>query len=132
LVFGLLFGGVSGVILARASNSAIKRANELEAELKQTRDELAAFKGQVTQHFSKTAELVSSLTANYRSVYSHLAEGAQRFSNSDALKLETINTADPLLSSDAKSNETNTEQGWFESSSQDADEEGTEHDDRFH
>ena len=69
LVFGVIFGAVSGFFVARADNSGVKRAKELDIELKQTRDELIAFKSQVTEHFSRTAELVNTLTENYRSIY---------------------------------------------------------------
>lgn len=145
LVFGVIFGGGCGIYLARASNSAAKRAKALDAELKQTRDELVAFKGQVTQHFSKTAELVNALTANYRSVYSHLAEGAQRFSSNDAIKIETMNTADPLLSSNARSDGTETvdlynntvaeekvDEGWYGDHPADVDIKKSMRDDKFH
>ena len=133
LVFGLIFGGLSGFFVARADNSAVKRAKELDAELKQTRDELVTFKNQVTQHFSKTAELVNTLTADYRSVYSHLAEGAQRFSSNDAIKIETMGSTDPLLSSGSQDNEAEqVEEGWYGDHPQDAEVDEKARDDRFH
>ena len=144
LIFGLIFGGGCGVYLARAGNSAVKRARELDAELKQTREELAEFKNQVTQHFSKTADLVNALTANYREVYTHIAEGAQRFTSSDSLKIESMNTADPLLATDAESNKPTAEdldkqakqekedEGWYGDHPQEPVADDSTRDDRFH
>lgn len=145
LVFGVIFGGLSGFFVARADNSAVKRAKQLDAELKQTRDELTAFKSQVTQHFSKTAELVNNLTANYRSVYSHLAEGAQRFSSNDAVKLEAMNAADPMISSDSTNDDAGSpesydkpvsdekiDEGWYGEHPQESAADEQSRDDRFH
>ena len=144
LIFGLVFGGGCGIYLARVGDSASKRAKELDIELKQTREELLAFKNQVTQHFSKTAELVNTLTANYREVYTHLVEGAQRFSSSDAPKIDSMNTADPLLSSaaenaneadDAVANQAsqeNEDEGWYGDHPQEPVADDTARDDRFH
>jgi len=145
LAFGVLFGGVSGFFVARADNSAVKRAKELDIELKQTRDELLAFKSQVTEHFSRTAELVNTLTENYRSIYSHLAEGAQRFTSNDAIKIEAMNKSDPLLSSGTQDNEAEAsglydktasdekvEEGWYGDNPQEPDVDDTVRDDRFH
>lgn len=139
LAFGLFFGGACGVYLARSGNAAIRRAKELDAELKQTREELVAFKGQVTEHFSKTAELVNALTANYRSVYTHLAEGAQRFSNNDAIKIEDMQTAEPQLSANdetaADSNRQSGEgvdEGWYGEHPQEPVQDESARDDRFH
>jgi uncharacterized membrane-anchored protein YhcB (DUF1043 family) len=130
------------VYLARSGNAAIRRAKELDAELKQTREELVAFKGQVTEHFSKTAELVNALTANYRSVYTHLAEGAQRFSNNDAIKIEDMQTTESQLSAndetqapttDSKSrSEEGIDEGWYGDHPQEPVQDESARDDRFH
>jgi uncharacterized protein len=144
LIFGLVFGGGCGVYLARAGNSAAKRAKELDIELKHTREEFLAFKNQVTQHFSKTAELVNTLTANYREVYTHLVEGAQHFSSSDASKIASMGTNDPLLSSTAESTnvaddalddqgtQETEDEGWYGDHPQEPVVDETARDDRFH
>ena len=144
LIFGLVFGGGCGIYLARVGDSASKRAKALDMELKQTREELLAFKNQVTQHFSKTADLVNTLTANYREVYTHLVEGAQRFSSSDAPKIDSMNTADPLLSSTPENanaaddtvadqaSQENDDEGWYGDHPQEPVMDDTARDDRFH
>ena len=36
------------------------------------------YRDQVTHHFMRTSELVQEMTQSYRSVYEHLASGAQQ------------------------------------------------------
>jgi len=71
----------------RALKAEIERAitelQQTKAELDRTRANLELTQGvseeyrqQVTKHFSKTAELVNTLTMNYRAVYEHLATSA--------------------------------------------------------
>ena len=82
-VAGVAAGLLIGIWLGRASSSA----KQLGEELKQTKDELDAYRGKVTQHFVRTAELVDVLAANSRDIYQHLASGSQELCNSDAVRL---------------------------------------------
>ncbi|MGH7961620.1 MAG: YhcB family protein [Candidatus Binatia bacterium] len=74
-----LIGLLAGMALSRPrkGQGATQRVKELESELHQSREEFAKYRDQVTQHFLQTADLLHAMTANYRAVYEHLADGAQ-------------------------------------------------------
>jgi hypothetical protein len=72
-----LLGLALGVIVARASDAARRRARELEEQLRQSREQQAAYEDSVAKHFSRTADLVRDLTHQYASLYAHLAEGSR-------------------------------------------------------
>jgi uncharacterized membrane-anchored protein YhcB (DUF1043 family) len=84
IAFGL------GFLAARLSSGAARRSRELDEELQRSRNELAAYRAQVSSHFSRTAKLVNELTANYRTVYQHLAEGSRSLCNGDGPRLEAL------------------------------------------
>ena len=79
-----------GFLAARLSSGAARRSRELDEELQRSRSELTAYRAQVSNHFSRTAELVNELTANYRTVYQHLAEGSRALCNGDGPRLEAL------------------------------------------
>ncbi len=72
-----LLGVVFGLGLARFVLPEARRARRLEEELDNTRKEVAAYKARVADHFQRTGELIGQMTASYKAVYDHLAEGAQ-------------------------------------------------------
>jgi len=72
---GIGIGG--GVLYTSRFSPASKRARELEETIEQLKTEQARYKDQVSQHFQKTANLFQDMTEQYRSLYSHLAEGAE-------------------------------------------------------
>jgi uncharacterized membrane-anchored protein YhcB (DUF1043 family) len=82
-VVGVISGLLIGMWVGRISSSA----KQLGEELKQTKEELDAYRDKVTQHFSRTAELVEILAANSRDIYRHLASGSQELCNSDTIRL---------------------------------------------
>jgi hypothetical protein len=74
---------VAAFLIGRATNGAVKRARQLEAELaasraetERTREELGAYRKKVADHFTETSEKLHDLTLQYRAVYEHLAAGA--------------------------------------------------------
>ncbi len=78
IAFGLLVGGLSvGVALGRGGSRARARIRELELEVRQAREEQAAYRDQVGKHFSGTSDLFRDLTHQYTALYAHLAEGAR-------------------------------------------------------
>ncbi|MCF6325117.1 MAG: DUF1043 family protein [Gammaproteobacteria bacterium] len=89
-IFSLILGLVCGLLFGRATNAPYQEAQELKDSLNQAQSEFDAYKVEVTQHFTKTAELVNSMTDNYRNVHTHLAGGAQTLC-SGALQLESMN-----------------------------------------
>jgi uncharacterized membrane-anchored protein YhcB (DUF1043 family) len=68
-----------GLYLGRTRQSGATRreAEELKGALRQSQEELRHYQAQVTHHFTQTADLLQTLTADYRAVYEHLAAGAQ-------------------------------------------------------
>ena len=54
------------------------RTRQLQMELNQLTERFTDYRDQVAQHFMRTSELVQEMTHSYRSVYEHLASGAQQ------------------------------------------------------
>ena len=94
-IFCLVLGVVCGLLFGRATNAPLQEAQELKESLNQVQSEFDTYKTEVTQHFTKTAELVNSMTDNYRNVHTHLAGGAQTLCNG-ALQLESMGDKNTL------------------------------------
>lgn len=76
----LVVGLVAGSVLNRqlgSSGAGLLRSREAQRQLDAMRQEQQHYRDQVTGHFQRTAELVNELTANYRAVHNHLAQGAR-------------------------------------------------------
>ena len=71
---GCIAGGIIFSIILIPSR---RRNEESVEELDKKDREFTAYRENVTDHFNKTAELVNTMTESYRSVYRHLADGAQ-------------------------------------------------------
>jgi len=119
-----LAGLLVGFALARASGRDRRRIEELEvrvaeregqigqleagrAELEarlggaeQERDaaldQLADYQGQVVDHFSQTSELLKEMTLHYRTIYQHLAQGAEALCPEGSLRIESQAPMDAL------------------------------------
>lgn len=74
LLVGLLLGNMIG----RRSSSFAQKYREQERRLEQVTQEKKAYEDEVVEHFSHTAQLLNSLTDQYRGLHSHLADGAGR------------------------------------------------------
>ena len=73
-----LAGGIAlGILVAYFLLPLSRRAKELETELESLRGELDEYRGQVTRHFATTSNLFHDLTTRYRTLYDHLARGAE-------------------------------------------------------
>jgi len=94
-IFCLILGVVCGLLFGRATNAPYQQAQKLKDSLEQVQSEYETYKAEVTQHFTKTAELVNTMTDNYRNVHTHLAGGAQTLC-SGALQLESMNSKEAL------------------------------------
>ena len=80
---GMLLLGVGillGFIIARSTSKKNAHIQELEEQLVQSRKELEEYRDLVNEHFMKTSELVDQMTASYRAIFMHLANGAQTLS----------------------------------------------------
>ena len=89
-VAGLLIGIVVGFLLGRGRNVDRTRLRDLESELAESQDQLNEMQDEVNQyseqvvsHFSKTSDLLKAMTIQYRSLYEHLAEGAEKLQRDD-------------------------------------------------
>jgi uncharacterized membrane-anchored protein YhcB (DUF1043 family) len=74
----LLIGAALGCMITYALMARNGRTHQLQLELNQLKDSFRDYRDQVTHHFMRTSELVQEMTHSYRSVYEHLASGAQR------------------------------------------------------
>ena len=70
-------GFLLGLVYARRANAEPSRIKELEERLGEMKAEQEQYRGNVSEHFSTTAELVQQMTDNYQEVYRHLANGAR-------------------------------------------------------
>lgn len=75
IIFALGIG--AGFLIAWLALPHRRRVRKLEHALEEAHEELAQYRGQVNQHFKKTAELFEDMTDRYRAIYQHLASGAQ-------------------------------------------------------
>ncbi|MDX1593358.1 MAG: DUF1043 family protein [Gammaproteobacteria bacterium] len=75
-LIGLGAGVLVGYLLARRFDDAGRRARSLEQELERAREEHAAYRREVGDHFARTASAVNQLTDSYRNVHRELREGA--------------------------------------------------------
>ena len=98
LIITLIIGGVIGSLIGWYSALASRGDNkrkiilELESQLDQARQNKVDYEAEVTEHFARTADLLNKLTDDYRSVYTHLANGA------DQLCGDQISMSEPALS----------------------------------
>jgi len=77
-ILSLLIGAVLGCMITYALMARNGRTHQLQLELNQLKENFRDYRDQVTHHFMRTSELVQEMTQSYRSVYEHLASGAQR------------------------------------------------------
>lgn len=73
----VVLAGGAGFAAGRYLGPSAKRVRELRDELNRLRKEYDDYRAQVEAHFQETATLFNQLTGTYRSLYEHLAEGAQ-------------------------------------------------------
>ena len=85
----LIIGMVGGYFIGRPDKGEREQALHNEQELRRIKAELADYRMGVTQHFSRSAELIDQMTSSYRSFYDHLVESSQRLcDDSDLQQLE--------------------------------------------
>jgi uncharacterized membrane-anchored protein YhcB (DUF1043 family) len=76
-ILGFLIGTVLGCMVTYSLMARNSRTRQLQLELNQLKENFQEYRDQVTHHFMRTSELVQEMTHSYRSVYEHLASGAQ-------------------------------------------------------
>lgn len=93
-MLSFLLGTVIGCILTYTIIGRNNRTHQLQVELNELTDDFRSYRDQVTHHFMRTSELVHEMTQSYRSVYEHLASGAQHLcGDNEAAALRRVDTA---------------------------------------
>ena len=72
----LVVGALAGYFLSRQFSNTQQQVRALQADLDSEREEHAAYRREVSEHFTRTALAVNQLTESYRSVHQQLSEGA--------------------------------------------------------
>jgi len=99
LAVGVLFGFVFG--RSKGDVSAPK-VRELEKKLYDADQEMKGYRGQVTQHFEKTATLFNQLTNDYREVYDHLANSSNQLCGTETAKIKSLTADSTVLESQSQ------------------------------
>ncbi len=76
-IFCFIAGGFTATTVILRLTPSKKKNRDLEKHLNDKQDELKNFQQEVTEHFTKTADLLGELAKSYRDVHNHLASGAQ-------------------------------------------------------
>jgi uncharacterized membrane-anchored protein YhcB (DUF1043 family) len=84
---GFFAGLTLGLVVGGLSNAFRRQARHLERELNRSREEMADYRRQVTEHFAGTADLFNGLSDSYQALYRHLAGGCQDLCREQAPRL---------------------------------------------
>ncbi|HUT42605.1 MAG TPA: DUF1043 family protein [Gammaproteobacteria bacterium] len=99
-ILSFLIGIALGWIITYTLVVRHGRTHQLQLELDHLKDNFRDYRDQVTHHFMRTSELVQEMTQSYRSVYEHLASGAQHLCGDPELAALNHRTAKPLAAGD--------------------------------
>jgi hypothetical protein len=99
-ILSFLIGIALGWIITYTLVARHGRSHQLQMELDQLKESFRDYRDQVTHHFMRTSELVQEMTHSYRSVYEHLASGAQHLCGDPDLAPLDHRTGRPLPASE--------------------------------
>ena len=88
-IVGLIIGVAVGIFYSRRFTAVSIQHKETEQHLSELQQQQTEYQHEVTEHFSDTAKLLSSLAESYRDVHNHLANGADKLTKGD-LPADTI------------------------------------------
>lgn len=74
----VIAAAVAAFFIGRYTAPGSTRVRELEEQRDESSRELRAYREQVNGHFQTTAQLFNDVTASYRSLYEHLADGSEK------------------------------------------------------
>lgn len=83
---GLIIGLVLGALLRHLLHSETAKNRRLEQQIDQLQRQHQRYQAQVSEHFSRTGDLLSGLNSSYRDIFSHLVLGAERLGNDDEFR----------------------------------------------
>ncbi|MBU6949977.1 MULTISPECIES: YhcB family protein [unclassified Hahella] len=86
-----------GVLLHKLLHSETAKNRRLERQIDHLQDQHTRYQAEVAEHFSRTAEMLGKLNANYRDIFNHLAVGAERLCSDSEFK-SLVSSATPSLS----------------------------------
>lgn len=69
---------IAAFFVGRYTAPGSTRVRELEEQRDESSRELRFYREQVNSHFQTTAQLFNDVTASYRSLYEHLADGSEK------------------------------------------------------
>jgi len=73
---GVIVGLLLGALIGRRTSSSGQKYRDVERKLDQVLQDKKIYEDDVVEHFTETATLLNNLTASYRDVHNHLAQGA--------------------------------------------------------
>ncbi|QIW15631.1 hypothetical protein A4G20_04440 [Pasteurellaceae bacterium RH1A] len=83
-----IIGLFAGYIVLRATKGSVQKQLQLEADLKATKAKVEEQKVQLEQHFSQSADLLATLAADYKKLYTHLAKSSEQLLPDAAKQIE--------------------------------------------
>lgn len=83
---GLVIGVILGIVLHRLFHSESAKNRRLEQQIDQLQRQNVRYQAQVSEHFSKTGDLLSRLNSSYRDIFAHLVHGAERLGNDEEFR----------------------------------------------
>ena len=90
VVFGFFMGRSKG-------DTSAPKVLKLEQDLREAKEEMQSYQGEVTHHFEKTATLVNQMTNSYREVYEHLASSSEKLCGGQVPKLASLSEETKVL-----------------------------------
>jgi len=94
----LAVGVLVGYFMGRSKgDTSAPKVQELEESIAQANQEMQDYRGQVTGHFEKTANLFNQLTNDYREVYEHLANSSEQLCGDQVAKLKGLTAETKVL-----------------------------------
>jgi uncharacterized membrane-anchored protein YhcB (DUF1043 family) len=82
-IAGAVIGLIIGYLAGRRTAPGSETARELGEKLEQAESARERYEQRVNAHFADTASKLNTLTANYRDVYQHIAEGSSELCSDD-------------------------------------------------
>jgi len=114
----LAVGVLVGYFMGRSKgDTSLPKVQELEESIAQANQEMQDYRGQVTGHFEKTANLFNQLTNDYREVYEHLANSSEQLCGDQVAKLKGLTAETKVLEGEGEKVESQTTEAVSETKS---------------
>jgi uncharacterized membrane-anchored protein YhcB (DUF1043 family) len=78
LISGLVAGIVIGAVLYRLLHTESAKNRRLEQQIDLLQRRHTQYQAEVSDHFSRTGDLLTRLNSSYRDIFTHLAQGAEK------------------------------------------------------